>query len=301
MSMGKRGVARDPSTDRRLIKGDQPWHVFPKEPGLYVITHVPSGRKYVGCAVNLRHRIRSHIWDFKNSRHHNPFMQNLWDRDGGASFHFGLHCIHPDIATLEAAEATLIAELGTYKTDHGLNLCKEAISAIGRKWNPIQRAKMTKWTKEIIAEWVILRSQSVPVREIAKRYNASHSVVAKRTLAAGTTKRNHTVVTEDMRQQMRWMYANYAQVARIKTRFGVDKKVVFNVVADLRTPEREEISRIQRMLKVIPGKVLARATLMYVCGERIGTIAKKLNLSPVTLKKHLLQGITPSKEIVVHG
>lgn len=241
--MGKQGIARDPSTDRRLIKGDKPWHAFPKASGLYTITHALSGRKYVGCGVDLRHRIWLHIWDFNKNRHHNPLMQRLWNRDGDGAFRFEIHSLHSDIATLEGAEAKLIAELDTFKTPHGMNLCKNAISAIGRKWNSDQRAKMTKYTPERVAGWIEERNAGVTVREIAAREGLIIQNLAKITRKAGFKASKRRKISDAAKQEFRRLYSDGYSAKKIARIFGIDGKSVQMAVSDLITPERRKSRR----------------------------------------------------------
>lgn len=56
------------------------------KPGIYKITCVTSGRTYIGSSKNIRSRIGSHITRLKGGYHHNPLVQNTWDKHGAANF-----------------------------------------------------------------------------------------------------------------------------------------------------------------------------------------------------------------------
>lgn len=56
--------------------------------GIYAITHMDSGRKYIGSAVNISKRWGEHIRQLKKNIHHSKFMQRSWDKHGHRSFSF---------------------------------------------------------------------------------------------------------------------------------------------------------------------------------------------------------------------
>lgn len=43
--------------------------------GIYRITNLPTGRFYIGSAVNVERRWKRHVYDFKAQRHHNSKLQ----------------------------------------------------------------------------------------------------------------------------------------------------------------------------------------------------------------------------------
>lgn len=48
---------------------------LPQEPGVYTITHTPTGHFYIGSTGNLRARITNHKSTLRNSRHGNSNLQ----------------------------------------------------------------------------------------------------------------------------------------------------------------------------------------------------------------------------------
>jgi group I intron endonuclease len=56
--------------------------------GIYAITHIESGRTYIGSSKNINRRFSSHKRDLKNKLHHNPHLQASWDKYGELSFRF---------------------------------------------------------------------------------------------------------------------------------------------------------------------------------------------------------------------
>jgi len=58
--------------------------------GVYLITCNKNGNKYVGSAVNFRKRFVEHKYDLLNGNHHNPHLQNSWNKYGGDCFVFSI-------------------------------------------------------------------------------------------------------------------------------------------------------------------------------------------------------------------
>jgi len=54
--------------------------------GVYVITHIPSGKKYVGCAADIWVRWYWHRNMLKRKKHHSKGLQVAWDADGESAF-----------------------------------------------------------------------------------------------------------------------------------------------------------------------------------------------------------------------
>jgi predicted GIY-YIG superfamily endonuclease len=58
---------------------------LPKGPGVYMITHEPTDRIYVGFSKNLdkgvRHRVSQHFDDLTRGRHTGCLIQDVWNFD----------------------------------------------------------------------------------------------------------------------------------------------------------------------------------------------------------------------------
>lgn len=51
---------------------------LPSEPGVYTITHEPTGRFYIGSTGDLHRRIRVHKYRLKSGSHHNTNLQSVF-------------------------------------------------------------------------------------------------------------------------------------------------------------------------------------------------------------------------------
>lgn len=60
------------------------------KPGVYTITHVASGKKYVGSTVNLRIRWAKHRRELRQGIHHNQKLTRAWAKHGADAFAFAV-------------------------------------------------------------------------------------------------------------------------------------------------------------------------------------------------------------------
>lgn len=67
-----------------------PWEAIPRStPAVYVITHVPTGKQYVGCAsLDVHQRWRHHVWTLRRGRHHSIRLQEDFDAGTLEDFRF---------------------------------------------------------------------------------------------------------------------------------------------------------------------------------------------------------------------
>lgn len=56
--------------------------------GIYKITNTVNMKLYIGKSNNVKQRIRSHRWDLKYNKHHNPYLQKSWNKYGEDKFLF---------------------------------------------------------------------------------------------------------------------------------------------------------------------------------------------------------------------
>lgn len=58
--------------------------------GVYVITNTVTGHRYIGSAVDLRHRWSRHKYELNAGKHYNPHLQRAWDKYGANCFMFSI-------------------------------------------------------------------------------------------------------------------------------------------------------------------------------------------------------------------
>lgn len=80
---------------------------------VYGIRHIESGRVYVGITIQrVSKRWAYHRWSLRNGSHVNPYLQNAWNKHGGAAFEFVILETCESEAELNAAECRRIEVLG---------------------------------------------------------------------------------------------------------------------------------------------------------------------------------------------
>jgi len=112
-------------------------------PGVYCITHIPSGLIYVGAAVDVSSRWRVHRYGLRHRKHHSRKLQALWNKDGEASITFKiLEMVDPSQNTLLDREQFWLDELTPCNPAIGLNTLPFAHSTYGRVISDATREKL---------------------------------------------------------------------------------------------------------------------------------------------------------------
>lgn len=58
---------------------------------IYTITHIASGKTYVGQTINVRVRWQLHRSDLRKGKHRNAYLQYAWNKYGKDAFTFSIH------------------------------------------------------------------------------------------------------------------------------------------------------------------------------------------------------------------
>lgn len=107
-----------------------------KKSGVYSIKS-PSGKQYIGGAINISKRWREHRHALKKNKHVNAFLQNAWNKYGQAEMVFSLLIICREEDVLLFEQIAMDALLPCY------NLLKIAGRSIGWKHSDATRAGFT--------------------------------------------------------------------------------------------------------------------------------------------------------------
>ncbi len=106
-------------------------------PGIYSITNITNGKRYVGSTTNLYRRRQQHLSYLKNNKHVNKYLQNAWNKYGEDSFTFEilLDCELEDVRLFEQRAIDLL------KPEY--NICPNAGSSIGRVFTEQHKEKLS--------------------------------------------------------------------------------------------------------------------------------------------------------------
>lgn len=108
------------------MKRDMPLETkIPNDSGVYQILCVPTGKIYIGSAVNLRQRWSHHWSKLRRGEHHNVHLQNAWNIYDEADFEFSVLEIVIE-AELLSIEQKWIDDTLCTERDIGFNLSKTA-------------------------------------------------------------------------------------------------------------------------------------------------------------------------------
>lgn len=98
--------------------------------GIYAITCLPTGERYVGASLDVRARWRSHRAKLNNKKHKNHLLQAAWSKHGAAAFRFEMieafASKELDLALRRLAMALVKAEQRWLKTKPAFNLATRA-------------------------------------------------------------------------------------------------------------------------------------------------------------------------------
>jgi len=110
---------------------------LPSAPGIYAITHVVSGKRYVGSSINILARWTGHLFALSEGTHGNRHLQHAWNKYGEESFSFAVlrHCLPQQLLT---HEQRLIDERAEF------NIAPVAGSHLGCKQTEETKAKLSR-------------------------------------------------------------------------------------------------------------------------------------------------------------
>lgn len=105
--------------------------------GIYSITHIKSGKQYIGSSTNILSRWKRHRKALRDGKHHSAYLQNAWNKYGGIEA-FRFEVVHVCLA-----EDLIAWEQGCLDNiPCEYNICRIAGNTSGVKHTPESIHKM---------------------------------------------------------------------------------------------------------------------------------------------------------------
>lgn len=108
--------------------------------GIYKITCLKSSKIYVGQAIDIEDRWKTHIQCLNRNKHHNIHLQRAWNKYGKSNFTFEIIEICEQ-QKLNDREIYWIKELDSFK--NGYNRTAGGGGTLGRKYTDEERARIS--------------------------------------------------------------------------------------------------------------------------------------------------------------
>ncbi len=151
------------------MAGPKPNPTYDRRMGIYRITHVESGREYIGSAVDFHARLSQHLSKLRNNKHHSKYLQRIYNKHGVESLEFDvLEIIElPDNLDVEVVKALLLEHEQVWLDDRKpvMNSTPTAGSTLG--------FKHSDETKTLISQ--ILRERPLASAETRAKLSAAKS------------------------------------------------------------------------------------------------------------------------------
>jgi group I intron endonuclease len=178
-----------------------------KVSGVYEIVHLPTGRKYIGSAVNYSSRRKFHLMQLRRGIHHNRHLQNAWQKYGKDQFQFNLLLVCERDMVLFYEQA-LIDGYNPY-----FNIARVAGSAIGVKHSADTCKAASERARKRRAKY-IWEGEKRSLVEIAEALGWDVKILYARVVSQKKTLDEAIAMGPEMRE----MSATYAHDGRSMTR-----------------------------------------------------------------------------------
>lgn len=116
---------------------------IPRLSGVYSIRCVPTGKVYVGSAVDFARRWRTHKQHLRNGTHHSQHLQRAWNKYGEPRFSFEILETAPK-EDLIPLEQKYIDSMRACDVSRGYNMSPRAGSTFGLKLGTLTQAHRDK-------------------------------------------------------------------------------------------------------------------------------------------------------------
>lgn len=148
--------------------------------GVYKITCLPTGKFYIGSAMQFSPRWSLHKVQLRQGKHHSPYLQNAWNKHGPDAFKF-------EVLLVCAPEMVLVYEqIIMDATKPQFNTCKIAGSAKGVKHSDDARHRMRAAQRATRAKYEY-QGKTLCLLDIAEAAGVDYNLLMSRMLSRRMT------------------------------------------------------------------------------------------------------------------
>lgn len=211
-----------------------------KKTGVYLITHVSSGKVYVGSAVCLWRRKKDHTTRLNCGRHGNEYLQRSWTKYGQGDFQWSVLEYCSKEVRLER-EQHWIDALDSTNEERGFNLIPTRSSQLYgaavtkmqlKRWSRFDKAERQELCAHLFNEDHRALAQSKATE--AKRtpeYRAKRSAIAKRHLSTPEHRAQNAARLKAMWQDPEFRAARLAGLAVGREKTNAKRRIVRDDIA----------------------------------------------------------------------
>lgn len=192
--------------------------------GIYAITHIASGKCYIGSTNNFRRRWSEHRAELNHGKHHSKPLQNAWRKYGSAAFAFTILEYVPDLTLLITREQYYLDTRLIAKGSREYNVLLDATSMLGLKHTPETRAKLSWLLKGRSITWsdklrgrVVSEETRIKLSENAKKQARTPESNAKRSVTLKGRPKNARLTELARETRRRNILATQTPEARAKS------------------------------------------------------------------------------------
>ena len=163
---------------------------FPSEGGVYQIINLKNNKIYIGSSIDIRKRIRDHLYNLKINSHHSSHLQNSWNQYGSQCFQFKIielinyneeeYVSKKDyISFLRKREQYYLDKFHSYEREYGYNIDRYATGdSKPITEEDIKKDRVKHFTSKQFYEMVdLLCNTDMPLIDISKKLNLSKAIV----------------------------------------------------------------------------------------------------------------------------
>ena len=162
---------------------------IPHTSGIYKIICLPTGKIYVGSAINISARWQGHRSSLRLGKHHSRHLQNAWNKYGEAAFQHEVIELVLSSFLLER-EQYWLDRLRSFDPDRGFNRSPTAGTTAGTPRSVEHRAKLSEVAKKRMADPE--RRAAVSRVHTGKTMSDEHKAAIHDKLG-GTTRPQHVI------------------------------------------------------------------------------------------------------------